>query len=690
MSVSYPLPPQTRQMNLVASAGQTVFGPSDFILFSPADVKIFVKAPSTASYIQLTPDLYTIAPAMPAIAFPAVFITTLLVPRGAGDLVRIQGARVGARTTDVTRAGVLKSQLLETELDRQVATEQELRRDLDVLLGAVPVDADYLAETIAARDAAQAAANALGNQVHQYDTRPQAIVANVPAGVKLLRLLGYADAGDGGEALYRRVVSAPTHPGKLQTSDGAWWEIVPSQSGSIRIEALGAKGDNLTDNSAAFTAAFSVRKALGAELRLGAGTFRIASGINYTTTTNFEAGLALRGAGSAVTIIDNRCPSGNACLTLFGTNGFSTGGYVEGMTFKSSSSSPVPAIDMKAIYRFTCKDLIVTGHLNGITITNLLGDADACNQILFKNCFFLNNTGAGLYHSFAAGIVQASFVRCEDCFFQGNGLCGWYYIGLSGSMENCAFTENGGNAGLGGLVIANNGISNAQFMAYGCVWENNHSISVRLNALQGAEFVNCEIAGGSPGITSSIGVVMFNSSRVRWEGTRVRVGPSLNPFTAFDVNANSMANVISNTFWQAFDAAGQTRYLVDSSAKGNRVSDSFDAIQVGTDVGVVSLTCANGVNNNVVVPLDGAFFGIAGPTAAFSINGLTNGFDGRKLELHNNSAQTLTINLDNAGSAAANRIRGDAGVTSYTVNNGGTVCLRYSAGTARWLVTGKG
>ncbi|MBP1296611.1 gp53-like domain-containing protein [Bradyrhizobium elkanii] len=91
--------------------------------------------------------------------FPATFTVTLSTARAAGDTVKIKGSRLGSRTTNVTRAGIIQSVPLETELDRQVATEQELRRDVDELQNSIPVDAEGIyADMIVARNAAQTAA----------------------------------------------------------------------------------------------------------------------------------------------------------------------------------------------------------------------------------------------------------------------------------------------------------------------------------------------------------------------------------------------------------------------------------------------------------------------------------------------------------------------------------------------------
>lgn len=133
------------------------------------------------------------------------------------------------------------------------------------ILTSLAVDtAGVVADAVAARDAAAASAtsaatsaSALGNQVHQYDTRALAAAATIPAGVTLLHVYGYAAAGDGGFALYKKVGSQPSHVGKIQSADGAWWEIT-DHGGVLRPEMFSATAD-----TSAIQAAVDVGVALG-------------------------------------------------------------------------------------------------------------------------------------------------------------------------------------------------------------------------------------------------------------------------------------------------------------------------------------------------------------------------------------------------------------------------------------------
>ena len=75
--------------------------------------------------------------------------------------------------------------------------------------------------------------------------------ASIPTAVRAtgLELLGYYAAGDGGGAQYRYATVQASGPGKFQSVDGAWWELVPTTF--IAAEMFGAVGDGSTDNRTA-------------------------------------------------------------------------------------------------------------------------------------------------------------------------------------------------------------------------------------------------------------------------------------------------------------------------------------------------------------------------------------------------------------------------------------------------------
>jgi hypothetical protein len=131
MSTATPIIRSTRDQLLTAAAGQTVFTFTD-PLFDTLDLEVSVSADGV---------VWTVVPGVTLALLPAnagATATFAVAPRPtSGDpavTVRLRGRRVHERVTDVTRAGVLRSAAIESELDRISTVLQELRRDVEVLV----------------------------------------------------------------------------------------------------------------------------------------------------------------------------------------------------------------------------------------------------------------------------------------------------------------------------------------------------------------------------------------------------------------------------------------------------------------------------------------------------------------------------------------------------------------------------
>jgi hypothetical protein len=525
--------------------------------------------------------------------------------------------------------------------------------------------------------------------VAEVDSRATAAITTFANTINVVRVNGYYAAGDAGSgAVYVR--GNVSSPGAFQDAGGVYWGLVLGGGVPTKAAWFGAKGDGVTDDAAAIRAA--VTAAAGGEVSLHVGTFVIKSQVSYITAATDAPGLRLAGSGVGKTKIDNQCAGGVACIKAAGSVNFpAVGGYIKQISFISTTVAGAPAIELYSLYRYSVEDVAVSGMgTNGVHITCLLGDSDASNIILFKRCYFFNNNGYGLLHNFAAGIVQTSFVRCEDCFFHSNATGGWYWIGAAGSMSNCVFTENAyGVGGTAGLVIPNNGAANDLFVADLCSFENNWVSAVVISSLQQGNFRNCEIAGGTNPIVSTVGFNIGAGNNLRFEGTRVRVGSFLNPFTMFKFGAGVFDCSTVNTMWLIFDATGQTRFSVDATAYRIQLEDTMSPVSVGRSDGTSGITCVNGANQNVVVPNQGAAYAIGtGTTGAYNIGGFTNGFPGRRLYLLNNSGNTLTLNANDGGSSAVNRIN-TSGFANITVPNTAMVSLLYM-NDSRWHFLGQG
>ena len=99
-------------------------------------------------------------------------------------------------------------------------------------------------------------------------------------------------------------------------------------------------------------------------------------------------------------------------------------------------------------------------------------------------------------------------------------------------------------------------------------------------------------------------------------------------------------------------------------------------------IAVTSL--ANG--NNIAVPGTNVVVDLSGPTAAYSINGITGGREGREIYGRNATAYTLTLPHESGvDPTAANRIYSPRG-TDETVVSNGVFHVIYSATLSRWTI----
>lgn len=112
-----------------------------------------------------------------------------------------------------------------------------------------------------------------------FGTRALAAAATIPSGQDFIQTAGYSTAGDGGGALYKRVSSEPSHAGKFQSADGAWFEIAEEVLSPLM---LGAKGDGTTDD----TTALNNTVAIGRPVYVPSGTWMVDADAPNTNHTS--------------------------------------------------------------------------------------------------------------------------------------------------------------------------------------------------------------------------------------------------------------------------------------------------------------------------------------------------------------------------------------------------------------------
>lgn len=81
-----------------------------------------------------------------------------------------------------------------------------------------------------------------------FDTYADAVAADILPTINAIRTAGRTTIGDGGDALYVRVSTEPTHAFKLQSADGAHWVGVPVNA-RINEKQIGESGAGNDDTS---------------------------------------------------------------------------------------------------------------------------------------------------------------------------------------------------------------------------------------------------------------------------------------------------------------------------------------------------------------------------------------------------------------------------------------------------------
>ncbi|WP_415279319.1 hypothetical protein [Brucella sp. BZ] len=132
---------------------------------------------------------------------------------------------------------------------------------------------------IAAELAAAAAEAAAGNNWSSFSTVASVQSTVIPFPISYLRTAGYYAAGDGGGALYKRVISEPTHAGKIQSADGAWWELSTEY---VTPNMFGARCDGVNDDVPAINAAWAYATSLGL---IGAPLHLVSNKVYYAGTS---------------------------------------------------------------------------------------------------------------------------------------------------------------------------------------------------------------------------------------------------------------------------------------------------------------------------------------------------------------------------------------------------------------------
>ncbi|GEM_PF-6075751 len=231
-----------------------------------------------------------------------------------------------------------------------------------------------------AQDAADRAELAAGSLLVNFPSRQSITTTVIPPFISYARTAGYWAAGDGGKALYKRVVSEPVHAGKVQSLDGAWWELCEDV---VNFRIFGAKIDGSTDDTAAWNAAldYCFATATAKELYFPAGFMKLIGPLR-----DISDPITIRGAGRR-----------NSVITLSGTTGVAVRGLV-------SRSADV------VLYNFSVNGAAMTG---GDALTIDFAQATVFTEISVFNPFngiYMRQMGNAVFNNVIVdGTIRGSY-----------------------------------------------------------------------------------------------------------------------------------------------------------------------------------------------------------------------------------------------------------------------------------------
>jgi|WetSurMetagenome_2_1015567.scaffolds.fasta_scaffold00224_31 hypothetical protein len=368
-----------------------------------------------------------------------------------------------------------------------------------------------------------------------------------PLSANAIQTSGYRTAGDGGDALYKRVVSEPTHAGKVQSLDGAWWEIQLT-NGRLNVKAFGAYGNN-TDNDAV-----AITNAIAAAATLNYGSIWIPYGQYYTGTTTItltanvavyaDDGALLRydGTGTALLI--------ESSLTLGGANMFYGRQYKLPAVFKGSNATPVwySSVDTTSVgVRITGGMQNCEFWIPGIAFfcTGLLLDSSTVSANIVCNNFYLGrliNNKIGIHL-----LPQASWGVNQNQFLGGSIRVDGAYTTVDPSWKILSEGNESNNNTYIGVNLEMGAVTN---LAISCASDSN-------------DFINCRFEGGH----ATAGFITFLSGA---DNNHVRGGwGSFNTFNGpFDVfvsdagagNVYEYASVTAGKFFRIDWQSGRLQF----------------------------------------------------------------------------------------------------------------------------------
>lgn len=423
--------------------------------------------------------------------------------------------------------------------------------------------------------------------------------AEIKEDVQYLRTAGYYAPGDGGGALYKRVATEPSHAGKVQSADGAWWEIAVKE---INVLQFGCKGDNTIDDSIPFQAAVEYVKAKGRAVLIVPGYGRI-----YNFQSKRPAGLTpwafedpniffsnfndliVRGVGAPV-LTNSIYPNNRAEIFLFYK---ANRCRVEGIIFQGNNTGLPNEINNCAIGLLSCVGMDIgnnhfTGFQGSYIASSWLFDSSIHDNrfdvlggsgidcAFWQNVTVMGNTFKGNQMG-NNGLGTQGFQHLFDTPNFGNNETGISLIG--GSSNNIKLIDNVIENFRTGAVIGD---------AYDWSFDNN---TIRMNGANGVLVTNDESSVSLFAMTGGI----FSNNKITRNGSAVNsAGVRIVKGTASLVEVSFTGNTIQDNKNNGINPDA----TVVLKMSNNRMSNKYTADQTADVANITTLGAGSLLTGN--------------------------------------------------------------------------------------------
>lgn len=399
----------------------------------------------------------------------------------------------------------------------------------------------------AARDIAEGFASDIVSQgnVPIYASVTTTSVVEIPVGITAIRTNGFSTPGDGAAALYKRVAVEPSHAGKFQSADGAWWELAEREPTPAMFGATGSGDEAVTLQK--WCAFLSSGGTLVLDRDYSTGTKLIINGLDKVTIKG-------RGSISEAVLLDATLEFSN-CNDVT-VEGFRAAGTETRGTWDALSSVD-RLLDKPLLHFSNCtnvkiRDFIGSGKRGGIKLSG-------CSQYHIDNPVFvgcLDDNGAQ-----ASNVNNAAGILCYD---SDDGLI------VGGQIQRCGegilVMIDSQRVGIRGVSISNchdNGVyvsSGFDCSAIGCRVSDIVNDAIKMRGSRHIMSGNT-IRDASRGIASTGNGVALDSLNSNGYGTIIA------------------SNTISDVTGQSINVGGQDDgFQRDLTVSGNHIENNLGTV----------------------------------------------------------------------------------------------------------------